>query len=158
MRELEEKYIDLILKRCLNFKTGNALLIYVDLEVHLEFAERVKIKAQEMGVEDIVITCNDLVEIHEYLMNTCLVDISLQPCFDRSIWDTYAKKGSAMLFLGSLVPGLMDDVDADKINKMAKLRNETRIYYSENVGKYTFPWCIANLPNERWAEMIFPSD
>ena len=33
MRELEEKYIDLILKRCLNFKTGNALLIYVDLWV-----------------------------------------------------------------------------------------------------------------------------
>lgn len=158
MRELEEKYIDLILKRCLNFKTGNSLLIYVDLKEHLEFAERVKIKAQEMGVEDIVITCNDLDEIHEYLMNTSLEDISLQPCFDRSIWDTYAKKGSAMLFLGSLVPGLMDDVAADKINKMAKLRNETRIYYRENVGKYTFPWCIANLPNERWAEKIFPSD
>lgn len=91
MRELEEKYIDLILKRCLNFKTGNALLIYVDLKEHLEFAERVKAKAHEMGVEDIVITCNDLDEIHEYLMNTSLEDISLQPCFDRSIYLSQAE-------------------------------------------------------------------
>lgn len=158
MKELEEKYINLILKRCLNFKTGNSLMIYIDLKEHLPFAERIKAKAMEMGVSDIVITSNDLDEVHDYLSKTNVSDITLQSCFDRFIWDEYAKKGSALLFLNSIVPGIMDDISSEKIKKMAELRNATRPYYCSNVGKYTFPWCIVALPNQRWAEKVFPGD
>ena len=39
---LENKYIDLLLNRCVNFETSKSLLIYVDLNEHINFAERVK--------------------------------------------------------------------------------------------------------------------
>lgn len=158
MKELEDKYIDLILKRCLSFKSSNSLMIYIDLKEHLFLAERIKTRAQEMGVSDVVITVSDIDEVHDYLISTKIDDITLQPCFDCSVWDEYAKKGSALLFLSSTVPGIMDDISSDKIEKMSKLRNTTRPYYCENVSKYTFPWCIAAFPNKRWAECIFPND
>ena len=52
----------------------------------------------------------------------------------------------------------MDDIAADKIQKMVTLRNETRPFYCKYVGQYRFPWCIANLPNESWAKKVFPND
>lgn len=158
MEKLKEKYIDLLLNRCVNFETSKSLLIFVELKEHLDFAEMVKNKAIEMGIDDVSITINDLDEIHDYLKNTDISDITLQPNFDRTIWDHYAAKGGALLILGTSVPGLMDDISSDKIQKMTKLRNATRPYYSKNVSKYMFPWCIANLPNERWAKKVFGDD
>lgn len=158
MRELEDKYIDLILKRCVNFKRSNSLLIYADLKEHIPFAERIKEKAKEMGVNDIAITWNDLDEIRDYLRETKLEDIVYQDSFDRSIWDEYAKKGGALIILNSMVPELMDDIEPEKIAKMVSIRNSTRPYYCENVTKYMFPWCLVALPNERWASKVFPND
>lgn len=158
MRTLEDKYIDLLLNRCINFETSKSLLIYVDLNEHLEFAERVKEKANQMGIFDVSITSNDAYEIHEYLKNTDVSDIELQPCFDRSIWDEYAIKGGALLILGSALPGLMNDISPEKIQKMVTLRNLSRPFYCRSVLQYKFPWCIAMLPNEKWAKKVFPDE
>lgn len=158
MRKFEDKYIDLLLKRCINFETSKSLLIYIDLKEHLYFAERVKEKANQMGIFDVGISVNDVDELHEYLKNTDVSDIELQPCFDRSIWDEYSIKGGGLLILSSSVPDLMNDISMDKMQVVSKLRNSTRPFYCKYVGQYRFPWCIAALPNERWAKKIFPSD
>lgn len=158
MKDFEDKYIELLLNRCINFKTNKSLLIYSDLKEHLPFIEKVKKKANEMGVLDVSININDLDEIHEYLKTTDINDIKLQSCFDRSLWDEYAIKGGGLLILSSEIPGLMNDIDQDKIQKMVRLRNVTRPYYVNYVGQYKFPWCIAALPNRRWANQVFPND
>lgn len=155
MTELEEKYIDLMLQRCINFNQSKSLLINCDLKEHLPFAEKIKLKANQMGIFDVCIHVNDTYEIHEYLKNTSLEDIKLNPIIDRSDWDVYALKGSPLLFLNSPVPGLMDDIPTEKIKKMVSEREKTTRYYRQNVSKYTFPWCIVALPNEAWAKTIF---
>lgn len=158
MKELEDKYIELLLKRCVHFKTDKSLLIYVDLKEHLPVAEKVKKKALNMGILDVCININDVDDIYTYLKETRLEDIKLQSCFDRSDWDKYAIKGGALLILSSNVPNLMNDIDPAKIQKMNTLRNESRPYYRNYVSQYKFPWCIAALPNERWAKSVFPND
>ena len=158
MRDLEDKYIQLLLKRCVNFKQSKSLLIHLDLKEHLEFALKVKDTALSMGINDIYIHVEDLDEIHAYLKNVKVSDISKDGFIDRSVWDKYAKKGSACLFLASNVPELMDDIDDEKIKEWVLVQNMTSPYYRSNVSKYTFPWCIAALPNERWARSIFPND
>lgn len=158
MRELEEKYIELILKKCLNFDDSKSLMINCDFKEHIPFALRVKEKANEMGIFDVCINVNDLDEIHDYLKNTSVEDIKLNPLIDRTNWNTYALKGGSLLFLTSTVPGLMNDIGEDKIAKWVSERGKTTPYYRKNVSKYTFPWTIVALPNERWAKTVFKDD
>ena len=153
--ELEQKYIDLILKRCINFDQDKSLMIHCDFKEHIRFAEMVKEKANKMGIFDVCIHVNDLDDIHKYLKNTSVEDITINPLIDRTDWDTYALKGAPLLFLTSSVPGLMDDIPAEKIEKWIQERGKTTRYYRENVSKYTFPWCIVAMPNERWAKSVF---
>ena len=158
MRELEDKYIELLLKRCLNLDKSNGLLISIDLKEHMPIALNAKEKAIEMGVKDVVIYQSDLDEYYDYLKNTPLEDIELNPLLDKSLRNEYAKKGAAILFFMSSIPGLMSDIEIEKINKANKLAVSTMTYYRENVSSYTFPWTIACLPNERWAKQIFSND
>ena len=158
MEKLENKFIELILNRCLNFNQSKSLLIHCDLKEHVLFAEKVKDKANEMGIYDVCIHVNDLDEIHEYLKNTDIEDIKLNSIIDRTDWNTYAIKGAPILFIDSTVPGLMDDIPAEKISKMVREREKTIKYYRANVSKYEFPWCITALPNERWAKSLFGDD
>ena len=158
MEKLENKYIELLLKRCLNFKQSKSLMINCNFKEHIKFAEKVKEQANKMGIFDVCIHVNDLDEIHDYLRSVKTEDIIVNPLIDRSDWDTYAMKGAALLFLSSNVPGLMDDIEEEKIRRWVIEREKTTKYYRENVSKYTFPWCIAALPNERWARQLFPNE
>lgn len=158
MEELENKYINLVLKRCLNFEQNKSLMIHCDLKEHISFAEKVKEAASKMGVSDVCIHVNDLDEVHEYLKNTDVKDIKNNPIIDRTDWDDYAKKGAALLFLNSNVPGLMEDISLEKTKKLIQIREKTIEYYRKNVTSYTFPWCIIAMPNERWAKTVFKDD
>ncbi|MBE6157838.1 MAG: aminopeptidase [Firmicutes bacterium] len=158
MRELEDKYIELILKRCLNFENKKSLMIHLDLKEHIPIAMKIKKKAQSMGISDVCIHINDLYELHDYLKNTPLDKIELNDTMDRSDWDLYAKKGGALLFLNSKVPGLMNDISSEKMQKVVELKAQTQKYYREHVKEYIFPWTIVDLPNKRWAETVFPGD
>lgn len=158
MEELEEKYIELMLKKCLNFNKSKSLVINCDFREHVSFAQRVKEKANEMGIFDVCINVNDLDEIHEYLKNTSVDDIKLNPLIDRTKLNDYALKGGAVLFLRSTVPGLMNDINEDKIAKWVNEREKTIKYYRKNVSRYVFPWTIAVLPNERWAKTVFKDE
>ena len=155
---LEEKYIDLMLRGCLDATKLNALLIHCDFYEHIEFAKRVAKRAKELGVNDVLIHVNDLDAIHSYLLDTELDDIKVNPLIDRSPWDEYAKKGGAILFLNSTVPGLMDDVPVEKVDKMIRERLKTCPFYRENVSRHTFPWTIVAVPNERWAKFVYGND
>lgn len=155
MEELERKYISLILNRCLNFNQCKSLMIQCDLKEHIRFAQMIREEAQRIGIMDVCIHVNDLDEIHEYLKKTNLEDIKLNPLIDRTEWDEYALKGAGLLFLNTVVPGLMDDIEPAKMKRLVDEREKSTKYYRANVTKYTFPWCIAALPNERWAKSIF---
>lgn len=158
MKELEEKYIDLILLKCLDFEKSKSLMIHMDLEEHRYFAEKIKKRANELGIVDVYIHCNDLYKVHDYLKNTDVNDIKLCPLIDRSPWNKYAIKGASLLFLNSDVPGLMEDIDSEKISKLISEREKSCKYYRENVKKYVFPWSIVALPNEHWANTVFSND
>ncbi|MDE6292172.1 MAG: aminopeptidase, partial [Bacilli bacterium] len=52
MEELENKYIELLLKRCLNFRKSKILFINYQTE-NIEFIKKVEKKAYELGVEEV---------------------------------------------------------------------------------------------------------
>lgn len=156
--DLEAKYIELILKRCLSFNSTKSLLIHVETKENLAFANRVSVRAKELGVLEVIIRLEDIDEVHTYLKETALADIKLNSLIDRTIWNDFAGADKAILFMTTTVPGIMDDINPEKIKKMADIKSLTMPNYLSKVVRYDFPWSIVALPNQRWAKTVFPDD
>ena len=154
---LEDKYIELLLKRCLNFEKSKSLFLSYD-KVNKRFADKVIAYAKSMGVLDIGIDCEDIYARHEKLKNIKLEDIEKDSYFDKSNWDLYAKKDASFLMLESEFPGVMDDIDPKKIAKAKFVNRKTRELFREKELRNEISWCIAAIPNQVWADNIFKDD
>ena len=154
---LEDKYIELLLKRCLNFKKSNSLFISYD-KVNQCFVDKVIAYAKDMGINDIAIDSEDIYLRREKLLNINLDDIEKDPYFDKSKWDEYAKKDASFLMLESEFPGVMDDVDPKKVSEAKLINRKTRELFRVKEMRNEIAWCIAALPNQVWADSIFKND
>ena len=90
IEELENKYVDLLINRCLSFKNGNSLFInyYSDNDA---FVEKLVTSAKSRGIEDIYLDKNDKEERHQKLLQS-VEEINNDDYFDDHIWDEYAKR------------------------------------------------------------------
>ena len=88
MLELENKYIDLLLKRCLNLKKSTSLFISYDKTCD-DFVKKLVLRAKELGYSDIYEDCSDIFYLKNKLMNSSLYEIDNDQYFDKSIWDKY---------------------------------------------------------------------
>ncbi len=154
MKDLEEKYIELLLKRCLNFDKSKSLFISYD-KVNKNFIDKVIEKAKTMGINDIGIDEEDIYLTHDKLKKLSLEEIEKDPYFNKSKWDEYAKKDASFLMLETEFPHVMDDIDPEKIAKARYINRSTREIFRQKETTYQIPWCIAALPNEIWAKDIF---
>ena len=151
---IEEKYIKLLVMRCLKLDINKSLFIDYDI-INKDFVQKLVDYANSMGIKDIYLHENDVVKEHNFLLNNDINDIKNCSLFDNSIWDEYAKKDAAFLMLEAYFPGLMDDVSSDKIGLVSKIRRETKPIYKQKQLESIIPWCIAALPNSTWAEDLF---
>jgi aminopeptidase len=154
---LDRKYAQLLLHKCLCFNNTNTLLIDYMTHEHDDFVKIIIEEAKKMNIKDIVLCCNDNDNIHQYLIDAEIDDITLNPLIDRTSWDDVAKKQGCILHINTFIPNLMNDVDSKKISKVNQVVAPTFSYYRAN-NKYNFPWVICAYPNKRWAEYIFKND
>lgn len=157
MIELDKKYAQLLLHKCLCFKNTNTLLIEYMTHEHDSFVNIIIEEAKKMNIENIVLCCDDIDLIHDYLATTDIEDIKLIPLIDRSSWDRVAKVHGCILHINTFIPGVMEDIDPKKISAMNKLVAPTFSYYRAN-NKYNYPWVICAYPNRRWANYLFGND
>ena len=88
---MEEKYIELLLEKCSKVRERKSLLLNYSKEIQ-PFIDKLTEKAKEYGVEDIYLDCYNIEEEHNFLKNKTIKEIEESKYFDKSIWDTYAKK------------------------------------------------------------------
>ena len=156
MKQLEEKYIELLLKRCINFNHSKSLFICYSIES--DFIYNVVQKAKEMGITDIYLHNDNLQNKHDVLSQISVDEIEHHSLFNNKIWDEYALRGASFLILESEMPGLMDDIDPEKLAKANYIERATKPIYKKMQMQSQIPWCIANVPNKIWAKSIFPND
>ena len=154
MKELEEKYINLLLNKCLNITSHKSLFIsYNDLVK--EFANNIKLTAERLGIKDIYL-CNDQdYEKRDILKTINKEDIKNNPIFNNAIWDEYAKKGACFLLIDSEIPHLMEGISEDLVVEAMHVSRTTKPIYKEKQMKNEIPWCIAAFPNKEWAKDLF---
>ena len=157
MLDLENKYIELLLKMCLNFEKSKLLFISYD-KSNKEFVEKIIKRAKELGVVDIKVDEEDIYLTKEKLLTLSDEEIKNDPYFDKSVWNEYAEKGSNFLMLDTEFPHILETVSPDKIALSRQIIRNSREIFRKKEINYEIPWCIAAVPNKIWADELFPTE
>lgn len=155
--EFDLKYIKLLMDKCLIFEKSKSLLISFN-KLNRDFVNKIVIYAKNMGIDDICLEEIDFYYRHELLKKLSLDEIRKHEYFSSKMWNEYAKKDASFLYIESEMPGLMDDIDSEKIALVSYIRRTTKPIYNEKRDKGLISWCIAAYPNEVWAKDLFPSE
>lgn len=153
---LQDKYIKLLLERCLQVNECNSLFIHYN-SINQDFVNKVVDYAKKIGISDIYLDQEDTNYIHDILANISIEDIPEEAIFNCYKWDEYAKKDAAFLMLKSEIPHSMDDIDSEKLAISAFTKSNTKPIYKEKQLNSEIPWCIAVVPNIYWAKELFPN-
>ena len=156
MRKMMEKYAKVLLESCLKVEKDQPLFVSFNVE-RVDFARIVAEKAFELGVKDIFFDMVDPYLKHEALLNLDVNELKDLTFWNKEIWNIYAKKNAAFLMLASENPGLMKDIDPEKIKEMTKYSYETRKEFDALRDKSSLAWCIAAVPTESWGKELFPN-
>ena len=151
---MDDKYISLLLERCLNFDKAKSLFISYDV-INSDFVNKLVDKAKSMGIDDIALDGEDINIVIEKLNNESIEEIENDSYFDKSLWNEYALKDAAFLMLETEFPGFLDNVDQDKVIKMTEVKKKSREIFRKRESNMEIPWCIAAYPNKYWADHIF---
>ena len=123
-----EMYADLLLRKGVNIKKNQPLLISAPIESYI-FIRVLTKKAYELGVTDIEYDFNDDVIKHDALKYLNMEDLKKTKIFNKKIFDEYAKKDAAFLMLVSEDPNLMDDIEPDKLSETAIFSRQSKPIY-----------------------------
>ena len=154
MKKLQEKYARVILESCLKMEKDQPLLISYNIE-RSDFVEILTKIANDLGVTDIYYDSADPYERHDALKNLEIDELKKLPFWNKEKWSEYAKKDAAFLMLASTTPGLMKDIDPEKIKAITKYAYETRKVFNERRNRSELAWCIAAVPTKDWAKELY---
>ena len=155
MNEKMEKYAKVILESCLKVEQDTPLFISYNSEVSY-FVRILANCAYKLGVKDI---CFDSVDVnlkHDLLLNLDYDDLKNYSFWNKEKWNEYARKGASFVMLASETPGLMKDVDQEKLSKLTAYSLSTRKEFDKLRDKLITPWTIAAVPTLSWAKQVFP--
>ena len=155
MNEYLDKYAKVLLNNCLKVEKDKPLFISYDKDVEY-FIDIVVKEAKLIGINDIYLEGIDSAEKHDLLLNNSVEELKKSPYWNKSKWNEYTNKDAAFLMIATENPGLMDDIDINKIQELNRYSMSTRTIFDDARDKSKLAWCIACAPNERWAREIFP--
>ena len=149
------KYAELAVKMGVNVQKGQMLVITSDVKNH-EFVNLCVEEGYKAGASQVTVDWSsehDTKWSYEYMSKEDLSEIP-QWTYDKR---EYAqKKGCCFLHISSSTPGLLKDIDSEKIlaRQMASSKKflPLQSYTMGNEGQ----WCIIALPSEGWAKKVFP--
>lgn len=148
--DLKRKYAKLLLQ---GLKVEDKKYLFISLPSFLsEFKELLLDEAKAYNLKEVYVEETDVFKKHDLMKNLDQENIYKHPMFDRSIYNKYAKLDAAFLFIQSMVPNLMDDIDAKKISDTTKYMRKTQKYFRDLYETDKLNWCIAGVPNEYWAK------
>lgn len=156
-QDYSEKYAQLLVNNCLVNNGQKKLVIVVENDEILPFAETCLKFAKTSGFSDVEIYSKQIQLTREYLLNTSLDDIKMNPLFDRSPLEKAAKEEANFLFLDAYQENIWQGIENEKISKMQKIIIPQLDVYFENTANLKSPWCCASFPTKEWAKKVYPN-
>ncbi len=149
MEDKKRKYARLLLQ-CLKLEDKDYLFVSMPSFLE-EFKNLIEEEAESFGLKEVYFDIIDPFKKHDLLRDLDQENINKHPLFDHDIYNKYAKLDAAFLFISSMVPDLMNDIDPKKIKDTTQYTRSTEKYFRSLYETNKLNWCIAGVPNEYWA-------
>ncbi len=150
MKNRKEKYAKLLLQ-CLCLEKKDYLFVRIPNYLS-EFKEYLEKAATEYPLKGVYFDVTDPLKKHELMKTLDQENINKHPLFDHAIYNKYAKLDAAFLFIQSMIPDLMNDIDPKKMKETSLHIRSTEEYFRKVYEADKLNWCIAGVPNELWAK------
>ena len=152
---LLKKYASLAVRTGVNVEKGQLLVIKADVRDRA-FVELCVEEAYKAGAGQVRIHWNDEDISHLGYEYETTESLSYVPDWVVERTRFEQEKGAAYLNIDSSTPGLMADIDQEKLTAV-RLENMKKMkpfqaYTMNNIGQ----WSIVALPGEKWAVKVFP--
>ena len=152
---LLKKYASLAVRTGINIEKGQLLVIRASVNDH-EFVELCVKEAYEAGAGKVSVVWNDENISHMSYEYETTESLSFVPDWVVERTRYQQERGAAFLTIDSETPGLMADIDQDKLQTVRleymKRMKPFQAYTMNNIGQ----WCIIALPGKKWAKKVFP--
>lgn len=156
MQEKFYKYAHLILTKGLCVNQNQPLLINAPIEA-IEFVRVLTEVACKLNIKDIYYDWTDEQLQHTQLKYFNEEEIKQSKFWNKSIYDEYAKKDAAILFLITTGDNIMKDIPSNKLKIAASHSLNTRKLYREKQSNNEIDWCIASVATKEWGDLLFPN-
>lgn len=153
---LREKYIELLLNKCIYPKKKNLFISYD--KCNKNFIKDLVNKAKEIGYEKILLDEVDIFIEHKLLSDLSVEEIKDCNYFKKDIWNKAIEEDCAFLLSTTSFPNILDDIESEKINVANELKMQSQKRYFDCVMNDSISWTIFGLPNKVWAENLFLND
>lgn len=150
-----EKYAELLIKKGVALRPGQELVVQSPVEC-ADFARRlVRIAYQERAGHVTVIWNDDTVTRLEY-ENVNLSYFKQTPLWKKEQLNGLAEKGACFVFLKGSDPSILEGIDPAKPAAASRARNKDCRAFRDGMDFGRNAWCIAGVPVEAWATMVYP--
>lgn len=151
-----EKYAELTVKMGANVQPNQIVVISTSLFVP-DLTRLLVKQAYEAGASKVIVNWNDneISKMHyEYQSIETLCDIK---DYEAERRNEPVRSGAAMISISSPYPGILKDVDPEKISKAAVASNKATEEASGYLMANKNQWCVIAAANPIWAKRVFPN-
>lgn len=155
MEKLLNKYAELVVRTGAAVKPGQTLLISAPVDA-ASFVRLCVGKAYEAGAREVEVRWfDDAVSRETYLHAADDVFDTFRP-WNADQRNTLAEEGAAFLFIDSDDPEALSGVDPERLRRSSAAAGKALRPYRERTMADKVQWCVASVPNEKWARKMFP--
>jgi len=149
------EYASVLINIGLQVKNGETVIIYSPVDC-AEFARLCVTAAYDAGAAEVIMSWSDNYVTREKYLKADDAVFDTVPDYLKDFENGYALQGASFLFIRSRVPNLYEGIDGDRIARASAASAEAYAVSDELAMKMEYPWCVAGVPNEAWAQTAFP--
>ena len=155
LEQKKKEYAALLINVGLGIKKGTELIIHAPVAA-ADFARLCVNAAYDSGAMDVTVVWSDDFVTREHFLRADDAVFDTTPAWRMELLNGESRRGVSRLFIEACDPMNLAGVDPDRIlrNAKAKGRDLAEFYRLETTS--FFPWCIASVPIQSWADRIFP--
>lgn len=151
-----KKYARLLVKIGVNIQRGQILVVNAPVEC-ASFTRMIAEAAYEEGAGEVVVSWRDELLSKMRFVHAADEILDEFPGWQKEFHDTYAERGAAFMSIAASDPGLMADVNPQKIARVQKAGSIALKEYRAKLMSNQNVWCVASIPTEAWARKVFPN-
>ena len=150
-----EKYAKLLISVGINVQPGQTLVIRCPVD-KAPFARMLVREAYKAGAREVVMRWGDQAISRETYLHAADEIFDTYRPWDADMLNTLAREGAAFLSVISSDPDGMNGVDHTRMVRESRVFGPAVAEYREMQMSDKIQWCIAALPEEKWAQKMYP--